>query len=110
MKQLRPIGRDCLCSACKQMFANEAAFDKHRIGRFGMRPAERRCVEPSSVGLVVNARGRWECPLSPLCMARLDVFRRRMAQTTTQGGEGLKTPFCATLEALAGGEPIEGDQ
>ena len=38
-----------ICPACYENFANTKSGDKHRIGKFG---PNRRCAEPSSVGLV----------------------------------------------------------
>lgn len=39
------------CAGCCRTFTGIGAFDRHRsVGR---------CLDPASVGLVFNARGRW---------------------------------------------------
>jgi hypothetical protein len=41
-----------VCPVCFENFASTGAGDKHRIGEIGT--PERRCAEPSSVGLVMK--------------------------------------------------------
>ncbi len=47
-EELRNIEQ--VCPACFENFANNGVGDKHRVGEIGT--PERRCVEPSAVGLV----------------------------------------------------------
>lgn len=37
------------CPSCCETFSRDSAADKHRVGQFGV---DRRCADPSSVGLV----------------------------------------------------------
>ena len=46
-KELRNIEQ--VCPACFENFANNGVGDKHRVGEIGT--PERRCAEPSTVGL-----------------------------------------------------------
>ncbi len=48
-------GNQCQCTVCKCSFSTERNFEKHREGSYA---EGRRCVEPSSVGLV-KKRGIW---------------------------------------------------
>jgi len=41
-----------VCPACFENFANNGVGDKHRVGEIGT--PERRCAEPSAVGLVLK--------------------------------------------------------
>ena len=47
-KELRNIEQ--VCPVCFENFANNGVGDVHRVGEIGT--PERRCAEPSSVGLV----------------------------------------------------------
>jgi hypothetical protein len=58
MSALRLTGDRCRCTACGALFTTTRNFDKHRVGKY----PERRCAEPSAVGLVLNARGFWSRP------------------------------------------------
>ena len=49
-KELRNIEQ--VCPACFENFANNGVGDLHRIGEIGI--PERRCAEPSIVGLVIK--------------------------------------------------------
>lgn len=49
-KELRNIEQ--VCPACFENFASNGAGDKHRVGEIGT--PERRCAEPSTVGLVLK--------------------------------------------------------
>ncbi len=49
-KELRNIEQ--VCPACFENFASNDAGDKHRVGQIGT--PERRCAEPSTVGLVLK--------------------------------------------------------
>ena len=46
------------CSGCHETFSTYRVSDKHRTGAFG---ADRRCVDPASVGLVLVG-GIWRGP------------------------------------------------
>jgi len=57
MKPLR--GDRNQCQGCKEYFNSTFAFDKHRIGQFGI---NRRCMtteEMEAKGMCVNAHGFW---------------------------------------------------
>lgn len=43
------------CSACKNVFSNTRNFDAHR--RWSVSKEESYCVEPTSVKLMLNAKG-----------------------------------------------------
>jgi len=48
------------CTACWKVFSTESTFTKHRVGKFGMTPTERRCLtdeEMSDGGWRLTARG-----------------------------------------------------
>ena len=60
-------GDKCQCPACKLYFNSTAAFDKHRVGRYGVE-GERRCMtvqEMSERGMEVNAKGYWITEKNP---------------------------------------------
>jgi hypothetical protein len=51
-------GDRCVCRTCGERFNSTRAFDKHRIGDWGMR----RCRTPDvmeAIGMSRNARGLW---------------------------------------------------
>lgn len=43
----------CAADGCHRTFSGETAADRHRQGRFGI---DRRCVDPTTVGLVPVAK------------------------------------------------------
>ena len=52
-------GQHNQCAACHEYFNSNAAFDKHRIGEFGL---NRRCAtveEMRNKGMSLNATGWW---------------------------------------------------
>ncbi len=49
-KELRNIEQ--VCPVCFENFANNGVGDKHRVGEVGT--PERRCAEPSTIGLVLK--------------------------------------------------------
>ncbi|WP_186118298.1 hypothetical protein [Burkholderia gladioli] len=54
------------CQGCKQFFNSTAAFDKHRMGAFGI---DRRCrsvEEMEAVGMCKNAAGFWITAANPM--------------------------------------------
>jgi len=51
-------GDRCRCGTCGEHFTTTRNFDRHRRGEY---PA-RVCLEPSAVGLVLNADGFWTRP------------------------------------------------
>jgi hypothetical protein len=71
-------GSDCQCSVCNRIFKGERAFDAHRKGKIGV---DRRCVNPETVGLHLNARNRWAFPAPTYSIS--EAIGR---------GEGLSTP------------------
>jgi len=45
------------CRTCDRVFTSTEAFDKHRVGEYGV---DRECVsEPRSVGLTLTSEGYW---------------------------------------------------
>jgi hypothetical protein len=57
---MKPLNGDRnQCQGCKKYFNSTFAFDKHRIGQFGI---DRRCMtteEMEAKGMCVNAHGFW---------------------------------------------------
>lgn len=54
------------CTGCDQYFNSTAAFDKHRIGAFGV---DRRCASVEQMeakGMVKNAAGYWITAANPM--------------------------------------------
>lgn len=52
-------GSRCQCCGCGEYFSRERAFDRHRIGEFGI---DRRCLAPAEMGARGwhrNAAGFW---------------------------------------------------
>jgi hypothetical protein len=50
------------CPACCRTFSTDSAADKHRIGKYG---EDRRCADPTTVGLVAVAKpygALWQHP------------------------------------------------
>ena len=47
-------GNKCHATCCGRNFSNIKNFDKHRVNG--------ECVDPSSVGLVLNSRSLWTLP------------------------------------------------
>jgi hypothetical protein len=46
-----------MCAACGRMFTTDANSDRHRKGG-----GDSYCVDPSTVGLVMDRRGFWSLP------------------------------------------------
>ena len=47
------------CQGCNEYFNSTTAFEKHRIGKFGL---DRRCMTPAemtALGMLVNSAGFW---------------------------------------------------
>lgn len=60
------------CPTCGELFKSNAAFDKHRTGRFGI---DRRCrtvSEMESKGMSRNAKGYWITAANPMFAAEGD--------------------------------------
>ncbi len=62
-------GNQCECVGCGLRFVNVRAFDRHRIGKHGVKdgPKRRRCLdvgEVAAAGLQPSARG-WRLPPRP---------------------------------------------
>lgn len=54
------------CTGCGELFKSTAAFEKHRVGEFGV---DRRCLTPDEMlakKMAVNARGFWVTALNPM--------------------------------------------
>lgn len=59
-RAMKLTGKRCQCAGCERYFTSEAAFNKHRTGKFGI--GERRCCaedEMRAKGMIQNARGIW---------------------------------------------------
>jgi len=50
--------RPAACPACDREFSSDRNFDKHRV-KVQHSTNQRVCVDPSTVGLVLNTRGIW---------------------------------------------------
>jgi len=50
--------RPSACSICDREFSSDRNFDKHRV-KVQHSTNQRVCVDPSTVGLVLNTRGIW---------------------------------------------------
>ena len=57
---MKLTGDKSLCRACGCVFSTTSNFDKHRVGRHGV---DRKCAEPSTVGLIYNEKR--ECWMGP---------------------------------------------
>lgn len=59
----RPMrGRQCQCQACFEYFNSDYGFDRHRVGDWQRRGANRRCLtvdEMTAAGWEKNAAGLW---------------------------------------------------
>lgn len=62
------------CQGCKSYFNSTTAFEKHRVGEFGV---DRRCLsadEMQAKGMKVNADGFWiSKPMGTDAVSRLPV-------------------------------------
>lgn len=57
------------CAGCGEFFNSTAAFDKHRVGTFGV---DRRCAavdQMEAKGMVKNAAGYWITAANPMNFA-----------------------------------------
>jgi len=62
MIALRLTGSRCRCSACGEAFNSTSVFDRHRVGGWQGRGADRRCLSQSEMrarGWDRNAHGFW---------------------------------------------------
>lgn len=64
------FGEDCQCPTCGLTFVGERAFDRHRVGEYGL-PRDhaegRRCrniTEMEAAGMRLNSVGQWRIPRS----------------------------------------------
>jgi hypothetical protein len=58
----RLTGSRCRCTACGGLFNSVSVFDRHRVGNWESRGANRRCLtvaEMRNRGWRINARGFW---------------------------------------------------
>lgn len=55
--------RTAHCAACHQTFSADSVADQHRKGTHT--PDTRHCVDPATIGLVVNRNGYWGNPPDP---------------------------------------------
>jgi len=84
-------GSDCLCTVCKRVFKGDEAFRRHRRGKYGI---DRHCIDPATVGMRLNERGRWGKPIAADTLAKLATIGRKPTPVH-QGGKSarkLKTP------------------
>lgn len=62
---MRLTGQRNQCPACAELFNSNAAFDKHRTGRFGV---DRRCMTAEEMrkrGMVLRDDGFWRSAENP---------------------------------------------
>ncbi len=64
----------CDCGACGLKFTSLAAFDRHQDVDYRRDPPV-RCLDPETIGLDLNSRGRWHEPLTPAGRDRLEALR-----------------------------------
>ncbi len=50
----------CQCCQCGRVFSTEGNFDRHQRAPRGEEPV--RCLDPATVGLVLDPRGYWRGP------------------------------------------------
>jgi hypothetical protein len=68
----RLAGSRCRCTACGELFNSVSVFDRHRVGNWENRGANRRCLtipQMLAKGWRLNVRGFW------IERSRLDVAR-----------------------------------
>jgi len=54
------------CAGCAELFNSSAAFDKHRVGEYGI---DRRCLTPEEMEgkkMAKNGHGYWVTALNPM--------------------------------------------
>jgi hypothetical protein len=74
MNGVRLTGSRCRCSVCGELFNSVSVFDRHRIGNWENRGANRRCLTIPGMlakGWRLNAGGFW------IERQRIDVTHRR---------------------------------
>jgi hypothetical protein len=75
-------GSRCKCSGCGEVFSRERAFDRHRVGRYGV---DRRCLtldEMRARGWELNKAGVWVMDkLDNAGLARIRPATHRAAPT-----------------------------
>jgi len=62
MSGVRLTGSRCRCASCGQLFNSVSVFDRHRVGGWENRGANRRCLttpQMQAKGWRVNVRGFW---------------------------------------------------
>ena len=87
----------CTCSPCGRDFTGLSAFDKHQDVNYSRRPPV-VCLDPATVGLELNAHGRWGSPSDADSRARLENLR---AQRDLARIPGPPEPEKAGTEAQA---------
>jgi len=77
--KLPPGTNHCLCSACGRYFGGVNGFERHRVSF--------ACVDPISVGLVLNARGFWVRPAPKMAVVHGGVGKgdKNIALPANQG-------------------------
>jgi hypothetical protein len=76
-------GNRCKCGGCDRYFNSVHAFDRHRSGK----PAERVCLDPESLGMVLNSSRAWiTAPLAtvPAFLAKTIYERREISENPTR--------------------------
>lgn len=72
------------CQGCGEYFNSTSAFDKHRVGDFGV---DRRCItnaEMQAKGMVKTDSGFWIGKPMPIAALPESVFRRDQGEGYTQ--------------------------
>jgi len=72
------------CPICGREFTTLKAFDRAQDVDYKRTPNV-RCVDPATVGLVQNERGRWHTPASARERSRLKALRASEGRTHTPG-------------------------
>ena len=68
------------CAKCHRVFTSLSGFDAHQDRRFGQDPPI-VCLDPATVGLVLDNRGRWQFPAT-------DRSRERVTNLRAERGRG----------------------
>jgi len=84
------VGQHNQCAACREYFNSNFAFDKHRIGEFGI---DRRCAtveEMTLFGMCVNSGGWWVTAKMPPKSISSRVVNENQRVAENSGGQGSK--------------------
>jgi hypothetical protein len=79
----------CQCSPCGQHFTGTTALDRHQDVDYSRHPAV-ACLDPGTLGMELNAHGRWGFPADADSHAywRARTAERALAHTSPPGVQG----------------------